>query len=100
MHVLVVAKPKFQMAPEMVPDAFRGAMAWHDRYQERFIAFGTFPGGGGFGAIDVPDSETLNQMIAEMPFAPFSEHMILPYVPGVAGMQQTLRAFESMTARA
>ena len=88
------------MAPEMLPDAIRGAKEWFGRYEKNFTAFGTFPGGGGFGAFDVPDNETLHQMLAEMPFAPYSEITFLPYVPGIAGMDQTLRAFETMMGSA
>src|SRR5438552_793304 len=50
MRALVVATPKFPIVPEQLPAMIEGALAWHDRYQEHFDAFGSFIGGGGFAA--------------------------------------------------
>jgi muconolactone delta-isomerase len=88
MQFLVVAKPQFQAPPDQLPAMIEAAMEWTDRYANELKEFGTFPGGGGFGIADVPDVETLNQMIVEMPFSPFSTHEIYPIVPGATGLSQ------------
>ena len=88
MNVLVVATPKHPVPPDQLGPMIDGAMEWYERYQNRFQAFGNFPGGGGFAVIDVDSAETMNQMVLEMPFAPVSDLVIRPFVPGAAGFQQ------------
>ena len=99
MRVLVVATPRFPVPPEQLPAIIDGAIAWVERYQDRFECFGTFPGGGGFGAVNVSDESELNQMIVEMPFAPFMQHEFRPYTPGTAGMEQFREAVAAMAAQ-
>jgi hypothetical protein len=88
MRVLVVARPRFQLPPERLPQMVEEALEWRDRHRSELEEFGTFPGGGGFGICDVPDTESLNRLILEMPFSPFSEHDVYPFVPGDTGLQQ------------
>lgn len=98
MKALVIGRPKFQIPPEMAPMVTQGALDWYERYKDRFEAFGTFMGGGGFGLVEVDDAETLNQMIAEMPFAPFSEITAELYVEGDKGFRQFQEAMQAMMA--
>jgi hypothetical protein len=96
MKVLVVATPRHPVTPDQLGPMVDGALAWYDRYKDRFQAFGNFPGGGGFGVIDVDSSETLNQMILEMPFSFVSDLEIRPFVPGDAGFRQVKEALANM----
>jgi hypothetical protein len=98
MRALVVATPKFPVAPEQLPQMVEGALAWHDRYQQHFEAFGTFVGGGGFAVVDVPDESTLNKMVIEMPFAWVSDVSVRPFVEGVTGFHQLQEAMAAMSS--
>jgi hypothetical protein len=100
MKALVVGRPQFQVPPEQAPMLVQGAIEWYERYKENFIAFGTFVGGGGFGVVDVPDTDALNKMVAEMPFAMFSDMSVDVYVPGADGFHQFLDALQTMMAGA
>jgi hypothetical protein len=70
------------------------------RHSDRFEAFGIFPGGGGCGIVDVPDEATLQRMMAEMPFAPFSDHQIRPFVDGPTGWRQARESVAAALAHA
>jgi hypothetical protein len=100
MRVLVVATPKFQVPPDQLPSIVDAAIAWQERYQDKFESFGIFPGGGGFGVIQVDDEVELNQMILEMPFSWFSDVQIRPAVEGSVGWQQLQQAVQAMAAMA
>jgi hypothetical protein len=100
MKALVIGRPKFQVPPDMAPMVTQGALDWYDRYKDRFVEFGTFIGGGGFGLVEVDDAETLNQMIVEMPFAPFSDITAELYVDGDKGFRQFQEAMQAMMGAA
>jgi hypothetical protein len=100
MRFLVVATPKFPAPPEMVSTLIDRAEEWQQRYDDKFEAFGLFPGGGGFAIADVSDEAELHRMIIEMPFSVFSEHMIKPIVDAETGWRQSREAFASMMASA
>ncbi len=100
MRVLVVGTPKFQIPPDQLPSIVEGAIAWQERYEDKLEAFGSFPGGGGFGIVNVKDETELNQLIIEMPFSWFSEVEVRPFVAGAAGLQQLKQAVEAMAAMA
>jgi muconolactone delta-isomerase len=98
MRFLVVATPKFPASPEIVPALIDGAEQWQKRYAGKLEVFGVFPGGGGFAVVDVSDEAELHRMIVEMPFSPFSEHMIQPVVDGATAWRQSREAFAAMMA--
>lgn len=98
MRVLVVGTPKFQIPPDQLPGIVEGAIAWHERYLEKFESFGIFPGGGGFGVVNVADEVELNQLIMEMPFSWFSHVDIRPAVEAEVGWQQLRQAVHAMAA--
>ena len=100
MRVLVVGTPKFQVPPEQLPAIVDGAIAWHERYEDKFESFGLFPGGGGFGVVNVADEVELNQLILEMPFSWFSDVQVRPAVEPSVGWQQLQQAVQAMAAMA
>ena len=96
MKALVIGRPKFQVPPDMAPMITQGALDWYERYKERFTEFGTFMGGGGFGVVEVDSAEELGKMIAEMPFAPFSEVTAELFIEGDQGFRQFQEAVAAM----
>jgi hypothetical protein len=98
MKFLVVATPKFLAPPEMIPALIDGAEGWQQRYEDKFEAFGLFPGGGGFAIANVSDEAELHRMIVEMPFSPFSDHEIRPIVDPATGWRQAREALAAMMA--
>jgi hypothetical protein len=100
MRFLVVATPSTVAPPELVPSLIDGAEQWQQRYADQLEAFGLFPAGGGFGIVNVVDEAELHRMIVEMPFSPFSDHMIQPIVDGATGLQQAREAFAAIAASA
>ncbi len=100
MKALVIARPKFQVPPEMAPMVTQGALDWYERYKDRFEVFGTFMGGGGFAVVEVDDSEELSKMIVEMPFATFSDINTELFVEGDRGFRQFQDAMAAMMGAA
>jgi len=96
MKALVIGRPKFQVPPDMAPMITQGALDWYERYKDRFTEFGTFMGGGGFATVEVESADELNQMIVEMPFAPFSEITAELFVEGDKGFRQFQEAMQAM----
>ena len=96
MNVLVVATPRDPIPPDMIGPMVDGALAWYERYKDRFQAFGNFAGGGGFAVADVDSTETLQQMILDMPFSFVSELTIRPFIPGDTGFQMLKDALANM----
>jgi hypothetical protein len=96
MKALVIGRPKFQVPPDMAPMVTQGALDWYDRYKDRFEVFGTFMGGGGFAVVEVDGADELNKMIAEMPFAMFSEISAELFVEGDKGFRQFQDAMQAM----
>jgi hypothetical protein len=100
MHVLVIGTPKFPIPPEQLGSVVDGAIAWSEKHADSIEIFGGFPGGGGFGIVDVPDSETLNQIVMDMPFTWFSDVKVYPFVKGEASFRQLQEAIAAMGAPA
>jgi muconolactone delta-isomerase len=100
MRFLVVATPKVPAPPDMIPAMIDGAEQWQQRYDDKLESFGLFPAGGGFGIVDVSDEAELHRMILEMPFSPFSDHMIKPIVDPATGWRQGREALAAMAASA
>ena len=100
MRALVIGRPKFQVPSDQAPELIDKALEWYDRYEECFTAFGTFFGGGGFGIVDVEDEAALNQLIVEMPFTPYTEITVEPFVEGDTGFRQFREAMAAMVGAA
>lgn len=96
MRFLTVSTPRGGLPPEQLPAMFDGAMAWEDRHRDHIEILGMFPGGGGFAIFDVPDEQTLYRMVAEMPFTPFSDILVRPFVDSQIGWGQAKEAVQGM----
>jgi hypothetical protein len=71
-----------------------GAMnQWIEKYGKRFSTLEFFVGGGGFGVIDVADSEELQRIAAENPFTQFADVEVRPVVEPGAAMAINAEAF-------
>lgn len=88
MRFLVTFTPKFQPPLDQLPAMFDGATAWKERHQEHIETLGVFPSQGGGGVLDVPDLETLQRMLGEMPFTPFAEVEVRPFLDADTGWAQ------------
>ncbi len=99
MRVLVVGTPQFPIPPDQLLAMADAGLAWFQRYQDQLEAFGNFPGGGGFGVVDVDDAETLNQMLLELPFVAFSRIEVRPVVPGETAFRQLRDAAAAMSGQ-
>jgi hypothetical protein len=89
MRVFVLVEPKFFIPPEMFPTLLDGFAAWRDAHRESMEVFEFFAGGGGGVAIlNVPNEATLNQMIVQYPFTPFSEITTRPILDGDTALGQ------------
>src|SRR3712207_3382370 len=74
LRVFVLVEPKFFVPPETFPTLLDGFAAWRDAHRESMEAFEFFVGGGGgFGVFNVADEATLNRIMVQYPFTPFSE---------------------------
>jgi len=100
MRALVIGRPKFQVPTEQAPELTEKAIDWYERYEDSFTAFGTFLGGGGFGIVDVEDEATLDRLIVEMPFTPYTEITVEPFVEGDTGFRQFREAVAAMVGSA
>jgi muconolactone delta-isomerase len=97
---LVIATPRTTPLPDMLPSMLDRGEAWHRRYEESFEAFGLFPGGGGFGIVDVQDEAELHRIMAEMPFSAFSDVQTRVFVDAATGWRQAKEAVAEMLASA
>jgi hypothetical protein len=89
MRVFVLVEPKFFVPPEMFPTLLDGFAAWRDANRESMEAFEFFAGGGGgFGILNVPDEATLNRIMVQYPFTPFSEITIRSILDGDTALGQ------------
>jgi hypothetical protein len=93
-RALVIGRPRFQVPPEQLSGMVQGALDWFERHQGSIVVSGAFPAGGGFAVLDVPDVETLNQLILEWPLTPVSENQVEPFIDaqaGLRGLQEAVR---------
>jgi hypothetical protein len=97
MRVFILVEPKFFVPPDMFPDLLEGFAEWRERYRDRMESFEFFAGGGGgFGVFNVADEATLNQMVIEYPFTPFSELTSRPILDGDTALNQWRQVMQQM----
>jgi hypothetical protein len=97
MRVFILVEPKFFVPPDMFPDLLEGFANWRERYKDRMESFEFFAGGGGgFGVFNVADEATLNQMVIEYPFTPFSELTSRPILDGDTALNQWRQVMQQM----
>ena len=96
MRFLVVVTPKHPAPPDRVLQMIDGLEAWHDRHSDKFESFGLFPGGGGYGVVEIGDEASLHRIIAENPFTPFANTEIRVAVDGPTGIQNAREVMAAM----
>jgi len=96
MRVLVLVRPRHFVPRDQFPSLMHGFADWRARHRERMEVFEFFAGGGGGVAIvNVPDEATLQQLIIEYPFTPFSEFEVRPILDGDIALQQWQAALQA-----
>jgi hypothetical protein len=89
MRALVLVEPKFFTPPEVFPTLLEGFAAWREAHREQMESFEFFAGGGGgFGIFNGPDEATLNRMMVQYPFFPYSKITVRPIVDGDTALGQ------------
>ena len=99
MRVVVISRPKHRLQPQEMPMLFQGFSAWREKYRHKMEAFEFFLGGGGFGIVDVDDTEQLNQMLLENPILFVGETEVTPILDGDTALAQWGAAIEQMQAQ-
>jgi Domain of unknown function (DUF3303) len=80
MRFAIIYRPENAPPPEQIPEIVQTMAEWMQRYGDRLEGTEFFVGGGGFGIIDTDNAETVQRLIAENPFTPFSEIEIRPLI--------------------
>jgi hypothetical protein len=89
MRAFVMVEPKFFTPPEVFPTLLEGFAAWRDANREHMESFEFFAGGGGgFGIFNGPDEATLNRIMFQYPFFPYSQITVRPILDGDAALGQ------------
>jgi hypothetical protein len=97
MRVMVLVEPKFFVPPEQFPMLLDGFADWRERHRASMESFEFFAGGGGgFGIVNVSDEATLNRMMVEYPFTPFSEITVRPILEGDEALDQWREVMRQM----
>jgi hypothetical protein len=96
LRALVMGRPRFQVPPQQLSGMVQGALEWFDRHRDSIVVSGSFPGGGGFAVLDVPDLEMLNALILEWPLTPVSDTQVEPCIDGEAGLRALHEALQRM----
>src|SRR5215212_11093965 len=79
MRAFVMVEPKFFTLPEIFPTLLEGFVAWREANREHMESFEFFAGGGGgFGIFNGPDEATLNGIMVQYPFFPYSQITVRP----------------------
>jgi hypothetical protein len=86
MRAFVIVEPKFFTPPEIFPTLFEGFVAWRDANREHMESFAG--DGGGFGIFNGPDEATLNRIMVQYPFFPYSEITVRPILDGDIALAQ------------
>ncbi len=99
MKFLVVTKAKMSPPPEMALGLLNAVDAWAEKYKsngklEQIWGFAGLQGGGGIG--NVGSLEELNEVMAEFPWAPFSDTEIYGLVDFETTQKHQRRAMEAM----
>lgn len=97
MRVLVYVRPIHVSPFEQMPMMMEQFAAWRERYRSQMEVFEFFAGSqGGIGIVHAADEASLNQMMMEYPFAPFSDIDVKPIVNGDVALAQWREAMKQM----
>jgi len=88
MRAFVLVEPKFFTPPEVFPTLLDGFAAWREAHREHMESFEFFAGGGGGFGIFNGDEATLNRMMFQYPFFPYSQITVRPILDGDAALGQ------------
>jgi muconolactone delta-isomerase len=89
MRAFVLVEPKFFTPPEILPTLLEGFVAWREANREHMESFEFFAGGGGgFGIFNGPDEATLNGIMVQYPFFPYSQITVRPLLDGDTALEQ------------
>ena len=89
MRAFVLVEPKFFTPPEIFPTLLEEFVAWRDANREHMESFEFFAGGGGgFGIFNGPDEATLNRIMFQYPFFPYSLITVRPLLDGDSALGQ------------
>lgn len=97
MRVLLIARNRHVVPPEMALGLFQGFAGWREKYKGNMEAFFFFAGIAGGGAIlNVADEVALDKMMVEWPLAGFSEVDITPIIDGDIAIPHYIEAIQTM----
>lgn len=83
MRVLIITRQKFPFAQADFPPIMQAFAGWRERHKPIMESFEFFiSGNGGCGIVNVPDDQTLAQMMMEYPWGPYSDTEIHPIIDG------------------
>jgi hypothetical protein len=88
MRAFVLVEPKFFTPPEMFPPLLDAFAAWREANKEHLETFEFFAGGGGGFGIFNGDEATLNRIMVQYPFFPYSEITVRPILDGDTALGQ------------
>ena len=89
MRAFVMVEPKFFTPEEIFPALLEGFVAWREANREHMESFEFFAGGGGgFGIFNGPDEATLNRIMFQYPFFPYSLITVRPLLDGDSALGQ------------
>lgn len=98
MRVAVIYRPRNSPPPEVMPKLFEELAGWVERHRDRMETLQFFVAGGGFGVVEVDDSEELQRIIAEHPFTPFADVEIKPVVDADVALRNLQEVFAARFA--
>jgi hypothetical protein len=98
MRFLVVGLPRSPVPPEQLSDVVAAEPQWYERHRDKIEVYGWFAGGGGFAIVNVEDDVTLNELVVQHPFLPFSEVQVRAFVDHDTGLRQLEEVVRAMTA--
>ena len=88
MRAFVLVEPKFFTPPEIFPTLLEGFVAWREANRGHMESFEFFAGGGGGFAIFNGPEETLNRIMVQYPFFPYTEITVRPILDGDTALGQ------------
>jgi hypothetical protein len=88
MRAFVMVEPKFFTPEEIFPALLEGFVAWREANREHMETFEFFAGGGGGFGIFNGDEATLNRIMVQYPFFPYSQITVRPILDGDTALGQ------------
>jgi len=98
MKYLVIAKPRGNAPPAVLPTVLKATKAWvNARIADKSLDyFHGFPIGGGAGVANADSHEAMMQLLRSSPSFPFTETEVHPLVDLNASIDSAIAIFEKM----